>query len=96
MNYLKRDDLEAARGYAERAVKAGGDDFATHLAEGRVLLATGDAAGAARELEAAVKQAPRSPAAHFSLAEAYRQLGRKTDAAHELAEFQNLKKAPKP
>jgi tetratricopeptide (TPR) repeat protein len=88
--YQKREDLEAAMGYGERAVKASPGDFSTHIALGRVLLAKEDPARAASELEAAVKLAPASPEAHFSLASAYARLGRKEDSARELAEFKRL------
>ena len=88
--YLKREDVDAALSYGERAVKASPGDFATHVALGRVLLAKEDPARAAAELEAAVKLAPGSPDARFSLASAYSRLGRKEDAARELAEFKRL------
>jgi tetratricopeptide (TPR) repeat protein len=96
MIYLKRGDLADAREFGEQAVKVAPDDFSTHATLGRVLLMTedkpGDAAAAARELEAAVKLAPANPEVRFSLASAYSRLGRKADAARELAEFQRLKK----
>jgi Flp pilus assembly protein TadD len=53
-------------------------------------LAEENPAGAATELEAAVKLAPASAEARFSLASAYSRLGRKADAARELAEFKRL------
>jgi Flp pilus assembly protein TadD len=74
------------------AVKTRPGDFSTHVALGRVLLLSDDAAGAARELEAAVKLAPDNPEARFSLASAYSRLGRKADAAREQAEFKRLRK----
>jgi Flp pilus assembly protein TadD len=55
-----------------------------------VLLAKENPAGAAAELETAVKLAPGSPEARFSLASAYSRLGRKVDAARELTEFKRL------
>jgi len=88
--YLKREELDRALEYGERAVKASPGDFSTHIALGRVLLAKENPAGAAAELEAAVKLAPASPEARFSLASAYSRLGRKEDAARELAEFKRL------
>ena len=74
----------------ERAVKAGPEDFSSHIALGRALLATENPARAAAELEAAVKLAPASPDARLSLASAYSRLGRKEDSARELAEFKHL------
>ena len=58
-------------------------------------MATEDIAGAARELEEAVKLAPASPEARFSLASAYSRLGRKADAEREHAEFKRLKSLQK-
>ncbi len=92
MIYLKRGQLAAAREYGERAVATSSDDFSTHIALGRVLLLLEDAAGAARELELAVKLAPDNPEARFSLASAYSRLGRKADALREQNEFKRLRK----
>ena len=88
--YLKREEAEGALEYAERAVKAGPADFSSHVILGRVLLAKENAPRAATELETAIKLAPASGIAHFSLASAYSRLGRKEDAARELAEFKRL------
>ena len=92
--YMKRGEPEAAREYASQAVQASPGDFATHIVLGRALLETADAAGAARELELAVKLAPDNPEARFSLASAYSRLGRKADAEREHEEFKRLKKVP--
>ena len=88
--YLRREEIDSALEYGERATKASPGDFSTHIALGRVLLAKENPAGAAAELEVAVKLAPASPEARFSLASAYSRLGRKEDAARELAEFERL------
>jgi predicted Zn-dependent protease len=88
--YLKREDADQAMEYAERAVKASPGDFSAHIALGRALLAKENPGRAAVELEAAVKLAPAVPEAHFSLASAYSRMGRKEDAARELAEFKRL------
>jgi tetratricopeptide (TPR) repeat protein len=88
--YLKREDADQATEYAERAVKASPGDFSAHIALGRALLAKENPGRAAVELEAAVKLAPAVPEAHFSLASAYSRMGRKEDAARELAEFKRL------
>ncbi len=90
--HLKRDELEKATYYAEESVKTSPGDFATHITWGRVKLATDDAAGAAKELEFAIRLAPAIPEAHFILASAYARLGRKAEADRERAEFQRLKK----
>jgi tetratricopeptide (TPR) repeat protein len=88
--HLKREEFDSALEMGERAVKAGPEDFSTHIALGRALLAKENPARAAAELEVAVKLAPASPEARFSLASAYSRLSRKADAARELAEFKKL------
>ena len=87
---LKREDLRASVEFGERAVKASPGDFSTHIVLGRALLASDDPARAATELELATKLAPAVPEAHFSLATAYRRLGRKNDATREQDEFKRL------
>jgi Tfp pilus assembly protein PilF len=89
--FIKRGEADAAQEYATKAVKVSPGDFATHLILGRALLGASDAAGAARELELAVKLAPNNPEAHFSLASAYSRQGRKADAEREHEEFKRLK-----
>jgi len=71
-------------------VKAGPEEYSAHVVLGRALLAVDDPARAATELELAVKLAPASPEARFSLGMAYSRLGRKADAAREQAEFKRL------
>ncbi|MCX6631040.1 MAG: tetratricopeptide repeat protein [Candidatus Solibacter sp.] len=88
--YLKREEIDSALEYGERAIKASPEDFSTHIALGRALLAKENPARAAVELELAVKLAPASPDARLSLASAYSRLGRKEDSARELAEFKRL------
>ena len=88
--YLKREETGPALEYAERAVKAAAGDYSTHVALGRVMLAREDPARAAFELEQAVKLAPASVEARYNLASAYSRLGRKEEAARELAEFKRL------
>ncbi|HEY2015065.1 MAG TPA: tetratricopeptide repeat protein [Bryobacteraceae bacterium] len=88
--YLKREEVDTALVYGERAAKSSPGDFSTHIALGRVLLAKDDLVRAKAELELAVKLAPGNPDAHFSLASAYAKLGRKDDSTRELAEFRRL------
>jgi tetratricopeptide (TPR) repeat protein len=90
--YLKNGDVKTAAEYGLRAVGAGPADFAAHIIYGRVLLETDDTARAAAELETAVKLAPESADAHYSLAIAYSRLGRREDAQHEQEEFKRLRK----
>ncbi len=94
--YLKREQLPAAREYAEKAVKLAPGDFATHVELGRVLRESDDNAGALREFETAVRLAPASPESHYDLASVYAKLGRNQDAAHEREEFRRLRKIADP
>jgi len=93
--YLKRQEAAVALEYADRAVKARADDFPARLVLGRVFLAKEEPARAVAELEEAVKLAPSSADARYSLASAYSRLGRKDDAARELAEFRRLQNPSK-
>jgi tetratricopeptide (TPR) repeat protein len=88
--YIKRQDWEAARPWAEQAATDDPGNFVAHRAMGQVLLETGDVEGAVRELEAGVKIAPDSPAMRFALARAYRRAGRAADADREQAKFIEL------
>src|SRR5207245_2976106 len=81
--YLKRSEPQAALPYAQKAVKSGPQDLTARMALGDVLLATGDAAGAARELEVVVRLAPGSPAGHYRRARACTKLGREGEARRE-------------
>jgi predicted Zn-dependent protease len=62
-----------------------------HLDLGRANLDANNLTAAVSELEFAVRQMPSSANAHFFLAEAYRQSGRKADADREKAEFEKMK-----
>jgi tetratricopeptide (TPR) repeat protein len=88
--YIKRQDMEKARPFAEQAVEEAPNVFVAHRALGQVLLETGDVEGAVREYEAGVKLAPESPSMHFALARAYRRAGRTADADREQKEFARL------
>ena len=88
--YIKRQDWEAARPWAEQAAADDPGNFVVHRAMGQVLLETGDLEGAIREFEAGVKIAPDSPAMRFALARAYRRSGRAADADREQAKFREL------
>lgn len=92
--YLRRGEPENAKAPARKAAAAAPGSFAARACLGRVLMESGDGdlAAAIEELEAAVKLAPDSPQAHFSLASAYARAGRKEAAARERAEFARLKK----
>jgi tetratricopeptide (TPR) repeat protein len=88
--YIRRQDWESARPWAEQAVAEAPDVFVAHRALGQVLLETGDVEAAIREFEIGVHQAPDSPAMRFVLARAYRRAGRIADADREQAEFARL------
>ena len=90
--YIKRGEYPAARPFAEKAVNLQPNLFPARNAFGRVLLETGDVAGAIRELEAGVKLAEDSPEMHFVLARAYAKAGRKEEAARERETFTKLDK----
>jgi len=62
-----------------------------HLNLGRAHLDAKHASAAVSELEAAVRQMPSSASAHFFLAEAYREAGRKADAEREKTDFEKAK-----
>lgn len=62
-----------------------------HLNVGHADLDANNAAAAISELEDAVRQRPSSANAHFLLAEAYRDAGRKADAEREKTEFEKTK-----
>jgi len=64
-----------------------------HLHMGRADLEVDNPPAAVSELEASVRQMPSSPTAHFYLAQAYREAGRKTEAEREKAEFEKAKVA---
>lgn len=91
--YLKRGEPEAAKPYAERAVKAMPNSFAARACLGRVLAAIGGESlnAGITELEEAVRLAPDSPQVHFFLAAAYAKAGRAQHAARERAEVARLK-----
>ena len=62
-----------------------------HLDLGRADLDANQAVAAVPELEAAVRQMPSSASAHYFLAQAYREAGRKADAEREKSEFEKTK-----
>ena len=90
--YIKRNDYEQARPFAQKAVDTAPDFFVTHNALGRVLLEVGKVPEAIKELEIGVKQAPDSPEMRFALARAYAKAGRREDARRERELFLQLDK----
>jgi tetratricopeptide (TPR) repeat protein len=90
--YIKRNDYEAARPFAEKSVQLAPGIVGTHHALGNVLLETGDIPGAIKQLEKGAELAPDSPEMHFALAKAYSRAGRKEDAARARNTFLRLDK----
>ncbi|MFN7996571.1 MAG: tetratricopeptide repeat protein [Bryobacteraceae bacterium] len=62
-----------------------------HYQLGKLALREDRIEEARRELEAAVRLDPASSKNHYSLSQAYRKLGRRSDAAREVLQFQSLK-----
>jgi tetratricopeptide (TPR) repeat protein len=93
LEYLKRGDAAAAKPYADRAVKAGPNNFTSHVVLGRTLVALGEIEAGVIALELAARLEPTSPQARIALASAYQRAGRPQDAAKQRAEFQRLKNA---
>ena len=93
--YLKLGEPKSALPYAERAAKAGPEEFPARATYGRVLVELENLPKGILELEAARKLAPDSPEVRFSLASAYGKAGRPAEAAKERQEFTRLKKLDK-
>jgi predicted Zn-dependent protease len=87
---MKEGHYEEALPYAEDAVKAQPEFFATHNALGRVLLELDKTQRAITELETAARQAPNSIQTYFSLARAYQKAGRTEDVKRARETFMKL------
>jgi tetratricopeptide (TPR) repeat protein len=77
---------------AEKAVAIAPNAPAGRLVLGRALLEAGQAERAIQELEAGAKLSPANPGFYFSLARAYRTVGREADAARARARFAKLER----
>lgn len=90
---IRKGAPEQAMEYLHVALKAVPSKYRwlCHLNLGRADLDANNATAAISELENAVRLMPASVNAHFFLAEAYRQAGRKADAEREKAEFEKTK-----
>ncbi len=95
LEQVRRGQAEDGLAVARQAVAAAPSFPVARLALGRVLLETGDAAGAIVELERGAALSPESSQIHFSLSRAYQKAGRAKDAERERAEFQRLEEAGK-
>ena len=90
---IKAGDAGAALKLAEEAIKLQPANPLAHAVAGRAFAHQERFDKAIAELETAVKLAPENAQLHFSLAQAYRRLGRTADAEKEVAEFNRLKPA---
>lgn len=88
--YLKRDELNTALPFAEKAVQLAPNMFPARNVLGRILLDLGQVERAIKELEEGARLAPTSPEMHFALARAYTRVGRKADANRERELFKRL------
>ncbi len=88
--YLKRDELDTALPFAEKAVQLNPKMFPARNVLGRILLDLGQIDRAIKELEEGARLAPTSPEMHFALARAYTRVGRKADANRERELFKRL------
>jgi len=88
--YMKRDELDTALPFAEKAVQLAPNMFPARNVFGRILLDLGQVERAIKELEEGARLAPASPEMHFALARAYTRAGRKADAARERELFKRL------
>jgi tetratricopeptide (TPR) repeat protein len=91
LEFLRTADYELSLKYAREAVALAPQNFAAHVAYGRLWLALGKNDSALQELRTAVKLAPGSPHAHLALSRALYKAGQKSEAAREQAEFDRLK-----
>jgi tetratricopeptide (TPR) repeat protein len=88
---VERGEPDKALPLAERAVAIAPEDFVSHAALGKALLASGRFQESARHLETARRIAPQSPYVRWALSQAYAALGRHEDAERERAAFGRLK-----
>jgi arylsulfatase A-like enzyme/Flp pilus assembly protein TadD len=90
MAYAQTDRMPEAIKECERVLAFDPDHYGTNLLLGRVLELTGKPAAALPRLKKAAVLDPKASEPHMFLAEAYGQLGRKTDAARERATAKRL------
>jgi predicted Zn-dependent protease len=90
MAYAQTDRMPEAIKECEKVLEFDPDHYGTNLLLGRVLELTGEPANALPRLKKAAALDPKAPEPHTFLAEAYGQLGRKTDAARERATAKRL------
>jgi arylsulfatase A-like enzyme/Flp pilus assembly protein TadD len=92
---LETADVQAGRipeaiKECEKVLESDPNDYGTNLLLGRVLVSTGDPRAALPKLKKAAALEPKAPEPHKFLAEAYTQLGQRTDVAREQAAVKRL------
>jgi predicted Zn-dependent protease len=88
--YMQMNRAPDAIKQCEKILEFDPNHYPSTLLLGRILLSAGDAAAALPKLSAAAALQPAAPEPHLLLADAYDQLGRKTDAKRERAEAERL------
>ena len=91
MAYAQTDRMPEAIKECEKVLEFDPDQYGTNLLLGRLLELTGKPAASLPRLKKAAAVNPKAPEPHMFLAEAYFQLGRKTDAARERAAAKRLR-----
>ena len=81
---FSRDELSRARATARAAIAQRPDDWQLRFIGGRMLLHTGDPAGALEHLAAAVQLMPANPVTRIELANCLTQLHRPAETAAQL------------
>lgn len=88
-----RGDADAALSHYQHAAELAPDDPEAQVGLGKVLLSSGQFEKALEHLLHAVAVDPLDAQAHYRLAQAYRQLGRISEADREVATFKQLREA---
>jgi predicted Zn-dependent protease len=89
--FLGTNDYEQGLAYAKEALALAPGNFVAHVVCGKLWLALEKTDLALEELRTAVRLAPGSPDAHYTLYRTLSQAGHKVEAARERAEFERLK-----
>ena len=87
----KPDDAEAAQKAIAEAIRPDPNDAWSHALAGKIALETRSPADAVHELQEAIRLKPDLVEAHYSLAMAYKKLGRQGEATAEMAAVRRLR-----
>jgi predicted Zn-dependent protease len=88
--YVQAGRIPEAIKECEKVLESDPNDYGTNLLLGRILVSTGDPRAALPKLKKAAALEPKAPEPHRFLAEAYTQLGQRTDVAREQAAAKRL------